>query len=89
LPRDHQTEDLHWLHLGCRLKEEDDKIFMDKGWSEFVKAHDLKTGYFMVFTKLDTRSLKVTVFNYKSCEQVITCAGYHPSLEEQYESELY
>jgi hypothetical protein len=25
------------------LKEEDGKIFMDEGWSEFVKAHDLKT----------------------------------------------
>jgi hypothetical protein len=43
----------------------------------------------MVFKNLDARSLKVTIFNYKSCEQVITCLGYHPSLEEQYESELY
>jgi hypothetical protein len=74
---------------GVGLKEEDGKIFMNKGWSEFVKAHDLKTGYFMVFKKLDARSLKVTMFNYKSCEQVIRCVGYHPSLEEQYESELY
>jgi hypothetical protein len=74
---------------GVNLKKEDGKIFMDEGWSEFIKSHDLKTGYFMVFKKLDARSLKVTVFNYKSCEQVIRCAGYHPSLEEQYESELY
>jgi hypothetical protein len=51
---------------GVGLKEEDGKIFMDEGW--FVKAHDLKTGYFMVFKNFDARSLKVTVFNYKSCE---------------------
>jgi hypothetical protein len=89
LPGDHQTEDLHWLHLGVGLKEGDSKIFMDEGWSEFVKAHDLKTGYFMVFKNLDARSLKVNVFNYKSREQVIRCAGYHHSLEEQYESKLY
>jgi hypothetical protein len=74
---------------GVGLKKEDGKIFMDKGLSEFVKAHGLKTGYFMVFKKLDARSLKVIVFKYRFCEQVIRCAGYHPSLEEQYESELY
>jgi hypothetical protein len=74
---------------GVSLKKEDVKIFMEEGWSEFVKAHDLKTGYFIVFKKHDARSLKVIVFNYMSCEQVIRCAGYHPSLEEQYESELY
>jgi hypothetical protein len=28
---------------GVGLKEEDGKIFMDEGWSEFVKTHDLKT----------------------------------------------
>jgi hypothetical protein len=46
---------------------------MDEGWSEFIKSHDLKTRYFMVFKKLDARSLKVTVFNYKSCEQAQVC----------------
>jgi hypothetical protein len=36
------------------LKMENGKIFMDGGWSEFVKACDLKVGYFLVFKKLDT-----------------------------------
>jgi hypothetical protein len=49
---------------GVGLMEEDGKIFMDKGWLEFVRAHDPETRYFMVFKKLDTRSLKVVVFNY-------------------------
>jgi hypothetical protein len=35
---------------------------MDGGWSELVKAHDLKVGYFLVFKKLNTRSLKVIIF---------------------------
>jgi hypothetical protein len=71
---------------GVGLKEANGKIFMGEGWSEFVQVDDLKTGYFMVFRKLEARSLKVTIFNYK---EVIRCAGYHPSLEELYESELY
>jgi hypothetical protein len=28
------------------LKKEYGKIFMDKRWSEFIKAHDLKIGYY-------------------------------------------
>ena len=46
----------------------------------------MKIGYFLVFKKLDTRSLKVLVFDFTCCEKVIKCAGYLPSLEEEYES---
>ena len=78
---------------GCfsdvELKQQDDNIVMDAGWSGFVQAHDLKSGYFIVFKKLDTRSLNVLAFGYDWCEKVIGCAGYHPSLDEQYESYLY
>jgi hypothetical protein len=49
------------ISSGCiwdvDLKMENMKNFMDIGWSEFVKAHNLKVGYFLVFKKLDTRSL--------------------------------
>ena len=71
------------ISTGCiwdvDLKEEDGKIIMDVGWSDFVNAHVLMIGYFLVFKKLDTRSLKVTVFDHSGCEKVIRCAGYHPS----------
>ena len=59
------------------LKEEDGKIIMDARWSEFVKAHDLKIGYFVVFMKIDTRSLKVLVFDHDNCDNVIKCKGNH------------
>jgi hypothetical protein len=59
---------------------ENGKIVMDRGWSEFVRAHDLKVGYFLVFKKLGTRSLKVLIFYQNYCEIEIRCAGYHPSL---------
>jgi hypothetical protein len=62
---------------------ENGKIVMDGGWSKFVKAHYLKVGYFLVFKKLDTRSLKVLMFDHNYCEIEIKCAGYHPSLEEE------
>jgi hypothetical protein len=63
------------------LMMENGKIVMDGGWSEFVKAHDLKEGYFPAFKKLDTRSLKVLIFYHNYCEIGIRCAGYHPSLK--------
>ena len=59
------------------LKEKDGKIIMDTRWSEFVKAQDLKIGYFVVFKKIDTRSLKVLVFDHDNCEKVIKCKGNH------------
>jgi hypothetical protein len=48
-----------------------------------VRAHDLKVGYFLVFKKLDTRFLKVLVFDHNYCKIGIRCAGYHPTLEEE------
>ena len=36
------------------VKEQDGKIVLDGGWPEFVNAHDLKIGYFVVFKRLDT-----------------------------------
>ena len=44
---------------------------------QFVKAHDLKIGYFVVFKKIDTRSLKVLVFDHDYYEKVIKCKGNH------------
>ena len=78
---------------GCSwevdLKEEDGMVVMDEGWSDFLEAHDLKLGYFLIFNKLNSRSLKVIVFDQDGCEKVIRCAGYHPSLEEEYECQPY
>ena len=61
---------------------------MDAGWPQFVKAHDMHAGYFLIFRKLDTRSLEVLIFGYDCCEKVIWCSGYHPSLEQHMESRL-
>ena len=71
---------------GCSwevdLKEEDGMVIMDEGWSYFLEAHDLMLGYFLIFKKLNTRSLRVIVFDQNGCEKVIRCAGYHTTLEE-------
>ncbi|KAK1616901.1 hypothetical protein QYE76_022418 [Lolium multiflorum] len=96
---------LPWFYGGCPesinlkmstactwivdLKQQDGNVLMDKGWPEFVKAHDLKVGYLLTFKKLDTKSLQVLIFGYNCCEKVIWCSGYHPSLGQQYESQLY
>ncbi|KAK1680820.1 hypothetical protein QYE76_041668 [Lolium multiflorum] len=96
---------LPWFYGGCPksinlkmstactwivdLKQQDDNVLMDAGWPEFVKAHDLKVGYLLTFKKLDTKSLQVLIFGYNCCEKVIWCSGYHPSLGQQNESQLY
>ena len=66
------------------LKKQDGKVILDEGWLDFVKAHDLKVGYFLVFKKLATTSFKVIVFDHDNCEKVIRCAGYHPSFDGQF-----
>ncbi|KAK1681343.1 hypothetical protein QYE76_042191 [Lolium multiflorum] len=71
---------LPWFYGGCPesinlkmstactwivdLKQQDGNVLMDKGWPEFVKAHDLKVGYLLTFKKLDTKSLQVLIFGY-------------------------
>ena len=96
---------LPWFYGGCPesinlkmstactwivdLKQQDGNVLMDAGWPEFVKAHDLKVGYLLTFKKLDTKSLQVLIFGYNCCEKVIWCSGYHPSLGQQYQSQLY
>ena len=57
-------------------------VVMGEGWSDFLEAHGLELGYFLVFKKLNSRSLKVIVFDQDGCEKVIRCAGYHTTLEE-------
>ena len=78
---------------GCSfevdLKEEDGMVIMYKRWSYFVEAHELELGYFLIFKKINSRSLKVIVFDQDGCEKVIRCAGYHTTLDEQYGSQLY
>ncbi|KAK1647106.1 hypothetical protein QYE76_064911 [Lolium multiflorum] len=81
---------LPWFYGGCPesinlkmstactwivdLKQQDGNVLMDKGWPEFVKAHDLKVGYLLTFKKLDTKSLQVLIFGYNCCEKVIWCS---------------
>ena len=66
------------------LKKQDRKVILDEGWLDFVKAHDLKVGYFLVFKNLATTSFKVIVFDHDNYEKVIRCGGYHPSFDEQF-----
>ncbi|KAK1682738.1 hypothetical protein QYE76_043586 [Lolium multiflorum] len=77
---------LPWFYGGCPesinlkmstactwivdLKQQDGNVLMDKGWPEFVKAHDLKVGYLLTFKKLDTKSLQVLIFGYNCCEKM-------------------
>jgi hypothetical protein len=43
-------------NTGCswrvKLKDVNNKIFMDQGWEGFSIAHDIKIGYFMTFKEL-------------------------------------
>ncbi|KAM7251944.1 hypothetical protein ACFE04_023827 [Oxalis oulophora] len=52
------------------LMEKSDKCyFFSKGWSEFVKYHDLKVGDFLVFWLTSNSSFDVVMYSNSACEK--------------------
>ncbi|KAE8810360.1 B3 domain-containing protein [Hordeum vulgare] len=45
----------------------DDHIYLDRGWKRFVRAYDLRHGYFLVFMYDDNAMFTVKVFNTTMC----------------------
>ncbi|KAJ4763184.1 transcriptional factor B3 family protein [Rhynchospora pubera] len=49
------------------LHQEGDNLYLDGGWSDFAKAHDLLTGYFVVFRYEGNMIFTVKVFDGTCC----------------------
>ncbi|KAG0548512.1 hypothetical protein BDA96_01G173000 [Sorghum bicolor] len=49
------------------------KVVLQTGWKEFVTAHDLNMGDFLVFKCDGTSRLKVFIFDLSCCEKVPPC----------------
>ncbi|KXG38004.1 hypothetical protein SORBI_3001G165200 [Sorghum bicolor] len=49
------------------------KLLLQTGWKEFVTAHDLSMGDFLVFKYDGTSRLKVFIFDLSCCEKVPQC----------------
>ncbi|CAD6205853.1 unnamed protein product [Miscanthus lutarioriparius] len=49
------------------------KVVLQTGWKEFVTAHDLNMGDFLVFKYDGTSRLKVFIFDLSCCEKVPPC----------------
>ena len=49
------------------------KVVLKMGWKEFVTAHDLNMGDFLVFKYDGTSLLKVLIFDLSCCEKVPSC----------------
>ncbi|KAI4987043.1 hypothetical protein ZWY2020_019843 [Hordeum vulgare] len=45
----------------------DDHIYLDRGWKRFIRAYDLRHGYFLVFMYDDNAMFTVKVFNTTMC----------------------
>jgi hypothetical protein len=59
--------DCSWMVV---LKDANEKIAMDQGWTRFAILHDIKIGYFMAFKALKGDVYKVTIFDYNITELV-------------------
>ncbi|KAJ3693255.1 hypothetical protein LUZ60_008735 [Juncus effusus] len=49
------------------ILQSDDDLYFDSGWPEFSKAHDLRTGYFVLFQYIGNMVFNVKVFDNSMC----------------------
>uniref|UniRef100_A0A8I6X134 TF-B3 domain-containing protein n=1 Tax=Hordeum vulgare subsp. vulgare TaxID=112509 RepID=A0A8I6X134_HORVV len=76
--------DIHWPHnmklrqagngLGKLLDMEvafdtDGSMYLDRGWKQFVRAYDLRHGYFLVFRYNDNATFTMKVFDTTTCRR--------------------
>ncbi|KAE8779488.1 B3 domain-containing protein [Hordeum vulgare] len=47
----------------------DGSMYLDRGWKQFVRAYDLRHGYFLVFRYDDNATFAVKVFNTTMCRR--------------------
>ncbi|KAJ3693389.1 hypothetical protein LUZ60_008869 [Juncus effusus] len=51
------------------IHKNDGDVFFGTGWPEFAKAHDLHTGYFLIFRYEGNMVFNITVFDTTCCDK--------------------
>ncbi|KAE8811567.1 B3 domain-containing protein [Hordeum vulgare] len=71
-----QNMKLRQAHNGLRklwdvdvVFDTDGRMYLDRGWKQFVRAYDLRHGYFLVFRYDGNATLAVKVFDTTMCRR--------------------
>ncbi|XP_038707772.1 B3 domain-containing transcription factor VRN1-like [Tripterygium wilfordii] len=67
-----------WL---VELVKADNKLWLDKGWQEFVENYSIRVGYFLVFRYEGSSDFKVYVFDLETSEIKYPCNSIGTSQE--------
>ncbi|KAE8803242.1 B3 domain-containing protein [Hordeum vulgare] len=75
---DHRPQNMKLRQAGNGLRklwdvevvfDTDGNMYLDRGWKQFVRAYDLRHGYFLVFRYDDNATFAVKVFNTTMCRR--------------------
>lgn len=64
------------------LQEEEGSMYIGEGWREFVRAHELEIGYFLVFCYEGDMVFSVEIFDYSCCPKEYTPVANEGAKEE-------
>lgn len=65
-----------------KLLEEEGSMYIGEGWREFVRAHELEIGYFLVFRYEGDMVFSVEIFDYSCCLKEYTPIAHEGAKEE-------
>ena len=63
----------HGYTFDVQITKDLEKLVLDSGWKAFARAHDLRTGDFLVFKYDGHSQLKVLIFGPSGCEKIQAC----------------
>ncbi|XP_037418380.1 putative B3 domain-containing protein Os03g0621600 isoform X1 [Triticum dicoccoides] len=63
----------HGYTFDVQITKNLEKLVLDSGWKAFARAHDLRTGDFLVFKYDGHSQLKVLIFGPSGCEKIQAC----------------
>nr|XP_045090277.1 putative B3 domain-containing protein Os03g0621600 [Aegilops tauschii subsp. strangulata] len=63
----------HGYTCDVQITKNLEKLVLDSGWKAFVRAHNLRTGDFLLFKYDGHSQLKVLIFGPSGCEKIQAC----------------
>ena len=63
----------HGYTFDVQITKNLEKLVLDSGWKAFARAHNLRTGDFLVFKYDGNSELKVLIFGPSGCEKIQAC----------------
>ncbi|XP_018462062.2 B3 domain-containing protein At4g34400-like isoform X2 [Raphanus sativus] len=73
--------------VGMTLKQEEEEVYFEQGWPNFVKDNDLVDGDFMTFVYNGDNVFEVSIYGLDGCKQARAVAELEDDEEEEEEEE--